>query len=192
MRRTLAHPHLPCVSSERLPIAISSSQLWSSDVALTPTKIDTPQLSLAPVSEELARAVVAGDLSAVNAAEGWPHEDTVDGLRMALDRGHAPGWFVMLDDVVIGDCGVHGDPDESGEVEIGYGLAAPYRGSGYGSEMVVGISEWLLLQPGVRRVVARTVLEGNIPSRRALERAGFALESADDRYAKYMLARPQG
>jgi len=105
---------------------------------------------------------------------------------MALRQGHAPGWFVTLDDVVIGDCGIHGEPDERGEIELGYGLAEPYRGRGYGTEVAVALSRWLLAQDGVRRVVGRAAL-ANPPGLRTLERAGFTLESADDEYARYVL-----
>jgi RimJ/RimL family protein N-acetyltransferase len=158
-------------------------------VAISPGLIRTDRLVLAPVSREVAEAVVAGDLSAVDAAEGWPHDDTLDGLKMALDLGHAPGWFVELDGVVIGDCGIHRDPDERGEVEIGFGLAAPYRGRGFGGEVVGGLSRWLLEQPGVRRVCARVLLE-NQPSQRVLQRSGFTVEFADRHQARYVLERP--
>ena len=67
-----------------------------------------------------------------------------DGLRSG-------GWLVTLDDLVIGDCGAHGDPSPGGDVEIGYGLAEPYRGRGYGTELVTALSDWLLAQPGVKR-----------------------------------------
>jgi [ribosomal protein S5]-alanine N-acetyltransferase len=109
---------------------------------------------------------------------------------MALAHGHAAGWFVTLEGVVIGDRGTHGEPDESGDVELGYGLAAPYRGRGHGTEVVTGLSRWLLDQHGIPRVVARRVAVDNAPSRRALERAGFVLESADDHHTWYALARP--
>ena len=142
--------------------------------------IDTPRLRLIPISAAEAEAILRRDLSAVNAGEGWPHEDTLDGLRLA------PGWFVSLDGVVIGDCGTHGPADEHGGVEIGYGLAAPYRGRGYGGELVLALSQWVLRQPGVRRVVTR-VLVDNAPSRRALERAGFVLESDDGETVSYAL-----
>jgi len=153
-------------------------------VALTPTAIATPSLSLEPVSLEDARAVMAGDMSAISAGEGWPHDGTFDGLRHALDGGHAPGWFVVLDAIVIGDCGTHGDPDPEGEVELGFGLAAPYRGRGYGTEVARGLSDWLLAQPGVTRVIGR-VEPDNTASRRALERVGFALDSSGPRYLRY-------
>jgi RimJ/RimL family protein N-acetyltransferase len=157
-------------------------------VPLSPSRIVTARLVLAPVSDERAAAVVSGDVSAIATGEGWPHDDTLDGLRLALAHGHAAGWFVTLDGVVIGDCGTHGEPDEAGDVELGYGLAAPYRGRGYGTEVVMGLSRWLLGQDAVRRVVARRVAVDNTPSRRALERAGFLLESADEQHAWYALA----
>ncbi|MDA0179400.1 hypothetical protein OJ997_03755 [Solirubrobacter phytolaccae] len=79
-------------------------------------RIVTTRLVLEPVSRELAEALVAGDVSGVTAGEGWPHEDTVDGLRMVLHGSEA--WLVTLDGVVIGDAGTFGD-DGSGDVEIG-------------------------------------------------------------------------
>ena len=157
-------------------------------MALSPSRIITARLVLVPVSRELAQAITAGDLSAVTPGEGWPHHDTLGGFGMALARGHAPGWLVTADGVTVGDCGVHGEPDEWGEVEVGFGLAAPYRGVGYGTELVSAVSEWLLEQSGVAQVCAQAALN-NWPSRRALERAGFRLESADAHHARYVLAR---
>ena len=137
--------------------------------------ISTPRLVLRPVSASLAAAVIAGDLSVLDAGDGWPTEDTVDGLRMVVTDG-APAWLVTLGGRAIGDCGSHGPVDEAGAVELGFGLAAPYRGQGYGTEVARGLAEHLGAQPGVRRVVARGVLPGNVASRRALERVGFLVE----------------
>jgi len=156
-------------------------------VRLTPTAIATPSLVLEPLSVDGARAIVAGDVTGVRPGRGWPHADTVDGLRIALTRGHAPGWLITLDGTVIGDCGTHGDPDDRGDVELGFGLAAPYRGRGYGNEVAGALSRWLLAQPPVRRVIGRVELR-NTPSRRALERAGFVLESSGTLYAIYVLS----
>jgi RimJ/RimL family protein N-acetyltransferase len=140
-------------------------------------RIVTPRLVLDPVTEAVARAIVAGDHSAVIAGEGWPHEDTVDGIGTVLQGAQA--WLVLLDGVVIGDCG------RFGEDEIGYGLAAPYRGRGYGGELVVALSRWVLAQPGVRRVIARGVLVDNVPSRRALLSAGFVATRDDGKTVDY-------
>jgi len=38
---------------------------------------------LAPLDRKVARAVLAGDLSSLETADGWPHDDTLDAIRMA-------------------------------------------------------------------------------------------------------------
>ena len=149
--------------------------------------IASERLVLVPVAARTAAAVIAGDLSDIDAGAGWPHADTLDGLRMIPRGGSA--WFVTLDGLVIGDCGVHGAPDAAGDVEIGYGLAEPHRGHGYASEFVAALVGWLLRQPDVARVVARDVDRDNIPSRRALERAGFTLERECSGTVDYAVGR---
>ena len=103
--------------------------------------------------------------------------DTHDALGPAA-AGDSLCWLVTLDATVIGDCGTAGPVHETGEVEIGYGLAAPYRGHGYGTELVRALSRWLLRQPGVRHVVAQ-VEPDNAASRATLRRTGFAADGPD-------------
>jgi RimJ/RimL family protein N-acetyltransferase len=150
--------------------------------------IATARLVLVPMTPEVVTEMLAGDVSGIRAAEGYPHEDTLVPMRTAAKYGvDLPGWFVTLDGLVIGDCHTHGSADEAGDIEIGYGLAEPYRGRGLGSELVKAFSQWLLRQEGNRRVVARHVPVDNVPSRRALESAGFVLEDADEEYTWYAL-----
>ena len=161
--------------------------------------LQTARLRLEPLTAEAARAILAGDLSGLataglattglattglTAADGWPHDDTADGLAGAVKTGYPPGWLVTVGGTVIGDIGTHGPVDEAGSVEIGYGLAAPSRGQGYGSEAVAAVTEWLLNQPGVRQVRAHT-LTSNAPSRRVLEKAGFTYAGLDEGEALY-------
>jgi RimJ/RimL family protein N-acetyltransferase len=142
-------------------------------------RIETERLVLVPLSAATARAIARGDLSGVDHTEGWPHADTLDAVgTVAQNAAPRPMWLVTLAGRVIGDCGTVGAVD-TGEVEIGYGLAAEYREQGYGTELVAGFSQWLLRQPGVRRVVADVEI-GNIPSQRALERAGFVRTARGD------------
>jgi RimJ/RimL family protein N-acetyltransferase len=155
-------------------------------LALIFEPLTTPRLSLEPITQAQVRAIIAGDLSSVTAAAGWPQEGTPAGLDMALRGGHAPGWFVTLDGAVIGDCGIHGEPDASGTVEIGFGLAEPFRGQGYGTELVAAVATWLQAQPAVTLVVGRTEPD-NIASRRVMERAGFTTDGAGDEYLTYRL-----
>jgi RimJ/RimL family protein N-acetyltransferase len=140
---------------------------------------------LQPVSRAAAAVLAAGDLTTVRAGDGWPHDDSMDGLRMAA-AGAGLCWLVTLDGLVIGDCGTHGPVDADGAAEIGYGVAAPYRGRGYGGQMVSALAHWLLGQPGITEVIAHTCA-GNIPSRRALERAGFRLAGERDGECRYAL-----
>ena len=88
----------------------------------------TRRLQLVPLTVDTGRAVLAGDLSCLETAEGWPHEDTLDAIRMAFRADAAAVvWLVTLDGVVIGDCGTVGPVQASSDVEIGYGLAAATR-----------------------------------------------------------------
>jgi RimJ/RimL family protein N-acetyltransferase len=144
---------------------------------LQPEAIFTKRLVLEPLDKAVAQAVMAEDVSALEHADGWPHDDTRDAIRMSTAMGASSlVWLVTLGGLVIGDCGTVGDLDDAANVEIGYGLAAEYRRLGYGNELVEALSRWLLDQPGVERLVAREVLADNVPSRRALENAGFVLE----------------
>lgn len=152
-------------------------------------RIRTPRLVLEPVDPRVGRRVVDGDLSVVRAGAGWPHEDSLDGLRFAMELGGDAGWFVTLGGLVIGECATKGGPDPDGAVEIGYGLAAPWRGRGYGRELVAGLSAWLLDRSGVACVVVAEARADNLPSRRALERAGFTLERVEPPHVWYALRR---
>jgi RimJ/RimL family protein N-acetyltransferase len=158
--------------------------------------LTTERLVLLPQTLESARALLAGEDAGLPLADGYPHADTLDALRMFVENGSTDddgGWFVTLaDGRVIGDCGTIGWTDQDGRVEIGYGLAAPYRGKGYGTEAVRVLADWVAAQPGVTAVTAEVEV-GNNASRRLLERLGFTLVEPDDRDeaadARWHLAR---
>lgn len=148
-------------------------------------RLTASDLVLEPLTADSAAAILAGDLSALTPGAGWPHDDTLDGLRgIAEDRSF--GWLVTLHGTVIGDCGVHGTADPSGEIEIGYGLAAPYRGRGHGTTTVAAITRYLLSRAEVRRVVAGTD-PGNVPSRRVLDSVGFVEVGMHDGEVRYAI-----
>ena len=119
------------------------------------------------------------------AAPGWPHENTPIVLHAAAELGW-PTWLIRLTATgeVFGDCGLKGPPGPSGEVEIGYGLAAPLRGQGYATEAVGAVVDWLRTQPDVGLVTAE-VSPDNLPSRRLLERLRFEISRTNDRYVYY-------
>jgi RimJ/RimL family protein N-acetyltransferase len=149
-------------------------------------RIVTPRLVLEPLARETARALVAGQSAGLRHGDGWPHADTLDGVRMVAEHG-SEAWLILEEGTVVGDAGTFGPPDEQGDVEIGYGLAEPSRGRGLASEFVPALARHVLAREGVRRVVARGVLADNTPSRRALERAGFELEREERGLVWYAL-----
>jgi ribosomal-protein-alanine N-acetyltransferase len=149
-------------------------------------RIVTERLVLEPLSQRTAQAVLDGAEDGLRRGAGWPHAETLDALGMVAGHG-SEAWLVLEDGLVIGDAGTHGPPDADGDVEIGYGLAEPSRGRGLASEFVPALAHALLARPKVRRVVAREVLADNLPSRRALERAGFRLEREQDGLTWYAL-----
>ncbi len=151
--------------------------------------LETTSLRLEPISPARAAAIARGDLSGLEVGEGWPQPGTTAGISLALEHGHPPGWLVCFSALVVGDCGIRAPADAAGCVEIGYGLAAPYRGRGLGSEVVAAISDWLLGQAGISAVCARTE-PLNAASRRVLEKAGFVLVDTSGELTRYEKHRP--
>jgi RimJ/RimL family protein N-acetyltransferase len=168
----------------------SVSAVDSPSVTARP-RLESDRLVLLPQTREASLALLEGSDPGLPLAQGYPHADTLDGLRMAVEHGGPDdgGWFVVLveDGLVVGDLGTFGPPDDEGRVEIGYGLAAPYRGRGLGTEAVATFVDWLVTAPGVRSVVARVEV-GNEPSRRLLARVGFTLTGESDGH--WTLERP--
>ena len=158
-----------------------------------------PRVALVPVPREVAAAVGAHDLPAVRRelaavglvpGAGWPHSDTADALGGLAEHDSAVGtWLVTLGGEVVGDCGWRGEPDADGTVEIGYGLAAPWRRQGLGTEAVGLLAAWAEQQPQVRLVTAE-VLVGNEPSLRLLLRLGFWEHGSTPPYLRMVRPAP--
>ncbi|MDQ1670276.1 MAG: hypothetical protein QOE40_2337 [Actinomycetota bacterium] len=147
-------------------------------------RLTTGRLVLVPQTLAAARALLRGADAGLPLAEGYPHADTADALRMYVEHGRSDddaGWFVTLlaDGRVIGDCGTVGWTDDDGRVEIGYGLSPAFRGAGYGTEAVRALADWVAAQPEVSAVIA-DVQVGNLPSLRLLQRLGFELTGESD------------
>jgi RimJ/RimL family protein N-acetyltransferase len=110
-------------------------------------------------------------------------------MQMAAAPDAGPTWLVALDNVVIGDCGAYSWPGSDGVVEIGYGLAEPYRGRGFASEAAKAMCAWLFTDAGATVITATGISIDNLASRRVLEKVGFALVSGDDLVVGYELRR---
>jgi GNAT superfamily N-acetyltransferase len=139
-----------------------------------PAVIDGDGVRLLPVAPDAVDEVIQGGPDGHPAGRGWPHRDTGPALAFTAMGGLT--WLVVdRDGLVVGEAGTKSPPDDTGTVEIGYGLAGPSRGHGLGTRAVATLLSWLDRQPDIHRVIAR-VDPANEPSWRLLERLGFLPE----------------
>ncbi len=73
---------------------------------------------------------------------------------------------------MVADLCFVGEPNENGEVEIGYGTYEVHRNKGYMREAVGGIIGWAIEQPDIKSIVASTE-KNNIASFTVLEKNNF-------------------
>ena len=79
---------------------------------------------------------------------------------------------------LVGTGGFTGPPDAAGVAEIGYSIAADWRGQGLGTELVAGLVQQAAATGMVHRLVAHTPPE-NLVSQRVLLANGFASSGTD-------------
>ncbi|MGW7545616.1 GNAT family N-acetyltransferase [Streptomyces sp. NPDC054770] len=177
---------------------------WSGDeptcrrqVAERPSAVlETDRLRLREVQPAEAAELREGRPAGLDWLGGTPGEGSREAAGMLLGAhaagGHRPGWgmYVLVrteDDRVVGGMGFHGPPDGGG-AEIGFDLHPDARGRGYATEALAALARWALEQTGVDTVLATTTPD-NIPSRRVMERAGFARRPDRDGLLVYALTR---
>jgi [ribosomal protein S5]-alanine N-acetyltransferase len=73
---------------------------------------------------------------------------------------------------VIGTCGFHSPPDDTGRVEIGYRVEAAERRKGVATEVVRALLDWAAVEHGVNRFRA-SVAPDNLPSLAVVAKFGF-------------------
>lgn len=148
--------------------------------------IETARLSLRPVAETWLTALISGPgmfalLTGLRVADGGcgtPEElcGSLARVRRAPARElrwWAPVLFIeRAASLVVGMGGYKGSP-RAGAIEIGYSIAPGHRGRGLATEAAAALAAAAFKQPGVDRVLART-LPAPGPSPRVLEKCGFA------------------
>jgi ribosomal-protein-alanine N-acetyltransferase len=75
---------------------------------------------------------------------------------------------------VIGDIFFKGEPDDKGEIEIGYETYLPYRRQGYMTEAVGGMIQWAMQEKELKSIFAEAD-SNNLGSLKVLEKNNFAL-----------------
>ncbi len=92
------------------------------------------------------------------------------------------------DQCMIGDLCFVGEPNEAGEVEIGYGTYPQFQGRGYMTEIVSGMVAWARIQPGVKAIIASTD-KANVASFTVLMKNNFVKVGETDEMWKWMLSK---
>ena len=93
-------------------------------------------------------------------------------------------WQIVLksENRIIGGFCFKGQPNETGEVEIGYGTAENYRNCGYTTEAIATAIDWAFQTPTLCAVIAETEKD-NPASIRVLEKIGMQkYQETDDFY----------
>jgi RimJ/RimL family protein N-acetyltransferase len=160
------------------------------DAMATASMDDTlPSITLRRLDTRRAKAIIdrepcLGD----HWVSGYPAEGDVEAAAMALRtltvQGSSPfACYEVVDAVgrIVGGAGFHGPPRFDGVVEIGYGVAPSIRNRGFAKAAIRALVS-IAIENGAKQIVARTDPE-NQPSRRALERMGFAFDHLDEDFA---------
>ena len=92
----------------------------------------------------------------------------------AKDYLYCTLWTIIskAENKMVGDLCIVGEPNEKGEIEIGYGTYDEFRGKGFMTEAVSAIITWAKSQPRVQAIVAGTE-KANVASFAILERNNF-------------------
>lgn len=149
--------------------------------------IETERLQLLPLTARQLNLWLY-DLRALEAELEVSYEaEPLDGIfrdivagqyeKTAADEAHGvyhTFWFLIrrADRVIVGSADFKDVPDETGAVEIGYGLGKAHEHKGYMTEAVRAMCRWALDQEEVLSVVAETEADG-LASQRILRRCGF-------------------
>lgn len=154
----------------------------------------TTRLVLRPLAAEHVEAFTAYRRHPdVHPWQSWDGDYSADDARAlvaeiaAVEPGTPGEWCQVAVEragELVGDVAFCIDADDPARATVGYTLAPEHQGSGYATEAVAGLLGWLA-ERGVTVVDADPLAE-NGPSRRVLERLGFApVEELDDGSIRY-------
>ena len=179
-----------CASEERLPYTRFMIPLITHTSRLT-----ILAASRALLTAELHKPQYFPVLLGAALPTDWPPgEYDQAAMRYCLEQLTAGGrtaagwynWYALrkaTDDAprtLVGTGGFMGPPDAVGTAEIGYSIAADWRGQGLATELVAGLVQQAAATGTVRRLVAHTRPD-NPASRQVLLRNGFeAVGPAED------------
>lgn len=150
--------------------------------------IETPRLILKPLTYRQLIKYIRCDNSLEAELNLNENSRTISAaLREALTNTILPGvadstrnylfstlWSAIskIDNKMVGDLCIVGEPNPEGEIEIGYGTYDEFKNKGFMTEMVGGIIAWAKTQSNVRSIIASTE-NTNPASCKVLEKNNF-------------------
>lgn len=168
--------------------------------------IETERLSIVPLSSvELACYLQAPEELVRLLGLQFPVAPLDENLKEAIENSFLPNlldhnkndlfytlWIIIekKQQCIIGGICFHGEPNEKGEAEIGYGVDEAFQNSGYMTEALEGIIEWSKNIDELTSLIAETGT-ANHSSVRVLEKCGFKVVNYNNENVimKYMLNR---
>ena len=100
-------------------------------------------------------------------------------------------WYVIRkeDDIVLGDIGFKGKPNEEHTVEVGYGFIEKYWNKGYATEAVQELIDWAFQTGEVETIIAETLLD-NYGSIRVLEKLHMKRVDSTETMMNWKIEKP--
>jgi [ribosomal protein S5]-alanine N-acetyltransferase len=153
-------------------------------------KIETDRLRMITFTADMMKASLNGELEKAadyKVTPGYPMDAYKEFFPFKIERfsqnpeeNKYEGVIIHKDEqMIIGDMGFKGGPDEEGSMDVGYSMMEAYQGKGYTTEMAKAAVVWGLQQPGVKRITA-SCSETNLASVGVLEKVGFNRERTED------------
>lgn len=124
----------------------------------------------------------------IKPCNGWPDSETLDTLPRIinnLNKVESPSgfesWMIIQRDtnLIIGDIGFKGLPNEAGEIDLGYGIIASERKKGFAHEAAAGMLKWAFSQQAVKAVTANCLID-NLGSQKILSLLNFGIIKQDN------------
>ncbi len=165
--------------------------------------LETNRLKLIPFSLDLKQAAIhdkfkLGEIVGVKVPEHWPGPDLAEALPFLVEHMKkdpaGPVWDGIIihkaDEVIIGDMGYKGEPNEEGAVEIGYSIIPEYRNQGHATEMAHRLITWAFQEQGVKMITAEC-LNDNIGSMKVLAKVGMHRLEPEGNMLKWELRKEE-
>lgn len=123
-------------------------------------KIQTSRLTILPFTIEICEESLSNSFGTIAGmgiypGNGWPDTETIDtlpriikNLRKVSQPSGFESWMIVdtSTNLLIGDIGFKGIPNEHGEIDLGYGIIENERKKGFAHEAATGILEWAFNQ----------------------------------------------